>query len=414
MGDDRDLAGYLDRLEAAGASAGEASFTIDRQKAWEKLGGLQLSQPHLWVLKVVQAAVAGRAESLEIAQSSRETSFVVRSAPDWNREGLHSAALLSARPRVPGLEHLAVAVRALAKGTELPFVLGYPDGVREAWTGERFCSQGEVGRNSTFALTVGHHRLGERRDSDSAVRAMSASIARYLTSYAYPSPIPVRLDSRLINGIENDPEFGVSPHAAVLTMLEIPPSEVCPALTVVTSPELAQREEFRLASGWTQERDLCRVEVGGLGLVTAHFKQSRSQALRAFSESAHLLWIQDGVVVHRDRLWYSGPVSVGVFVNASGLETDLSGLDLTWSDERARRRDYVIGGINGRLGRLEHQSKALQERALRHWGGEEVGLLNKFGRWLQGRGFPMGVRERRGLKERVEAGITSLRRGFVE
>lgn len=409
-----ELKGYLDKLRAAGASTGEASFTIDQQKAWEKLGALQLRQPHLWVLKIVQAAVAGRANSLEIAQGVGETVFVIQGAPGWTRERLHAAALLSEHPEDPGLGHLAVAIRALAKGTSLPFLLGYPDGLREAWTGDRFTTQGQEPAGSNFALVVAHHRLADRRDSESDMRAMGASIGRLLTSYAYTAPIPIQLDRRRINGVEFDPEFGISPHSVILSLLEIPPSELCPALEVTTSPDLAGTPAFRLTRGWTQRDELCQARVGGLGLVTAHFKRSRHHGLKPYAETAQLLWVRDGVVVNRDRLWYSGPVSVGVLLNASGLETDLSGMELSWSDARSQQRDYVIGSINGRLGVLARQSQVLQKRALRHWEDVDAGLLSRVSRWIRGQGRPLGAREQEVLVNRVGDGIKELRRRFVE
>jgi hypothetical protein len=65
---------YLEGQSRSDDRASEGSFTIASEKAMAKLKSFAL-QPNEWVLKIVQAAVAGRSEQLRIQQTRKFTQF---------------------------------------------------------------------------------------------------------------------------------------------------------------------------------------------------------------------------------------------------------------------------------------------------------------------------------------------------
>lgn len=59
------LQNWLHSVGSQGALESEGDFSIAQDKAWEKLGAFQLPFTGAWVLKLVQAAVAGEATSID-------------------------------------------------------------------------------------------------------------------------------------------------------------------------------------------------------------------------------------------------------------------------------------------------------------------------------------------------------------
>lgn len=101
-------------LRAAGTAAGEGGFSLDREKAREKLRQFQLADPHRWVLLVVQALVARGATSIHVQIDADDVHVFGDGAP-LSREDfdeLYSSMWATSEHR-PGLRELALATNAV-------------------------------------------------------------------------------------------------------------------------------------------------------------------------------------------------------------------------------------------------------------------------------------------------------------
>ena len=101
------------QLRAEGTVAAEGGFSLDREKAREKLRQFQLADPHRWVLLVVQALVDRGATSIDIEIDADDVRMRADGTPfeTTDFEELYSS-MFSAGPRRPGLRELAMATNA--------------------------------------------------------------------------------------------------------------------------------------------------------------------------------------------------------------------------------------------------------------------------------------------------------------
>ncbi|HIB66471.1 MAG TPA: hypothetical protein EYO33_15500 [Phycisphaerales bacterium] len=83
---------WVENLANQGTWESEGRFTLDRDKAWEKLSTYQLPFEHAWVLKLVQAAVLAACESLQVKLTGSESSFRFVGQSRWTQD-LVTAAL---------------------------------------------------------------------------------------------------------------------------------------------------------------------------------------------------------------------------------------------------------------------------------------------------------------------------------
>lgn len=93
----------LDRLRAEGRAESEGRFTVDRRRAAELLRSRRLADPHRWVLKAVQWAVASGARRVDVEVSARQAWVSHDGRPEPDLERLVCGA---------GMRHLEVAVAA--------------------------------------------------------------------------------------------------------------------------------------------------------------------------------------------------------------------------------------------------------------------------------------------------------------
>lgn len=91
-----------------------AAFTIDSVKALQKLGQYQLSDSGLWLVKLVQAAVAAQASAVAIQFGHRTVSVGFEAPSDWQADALLEIVLSGVLPKDRALGHLVTAIRGCA------------------------------------------------------------------------------------------------------------------------------------------------------------------------------------------------------------------------------------------------------------------------------------------------------------
>lgn len=343
---------WVGSLANEGTWESEGRFTLEKDKAWAKLSAYQLPFPEAWVLKLVQAAVTSAIPELRVKQRGSETTFHFVGQTSWNEERLTEALFSTDSVIDQSLVPLAVAIRYLAAGAERLLALHYPDGSTQVWDGEAFHTETSPYPTEHFALTVfSAKKDGLRWLSPPALAAgESASVGKVLANFAYPSPLPILVDGRRINGFSSDPDGGASSTTAPFALLPF-------------KAEL-QLPEFRFWRDWEWKPELEEIslEVGGeleelrgeslscgmLACLTACIKEVPDPP-RFDSQPNFIKWVRDGVVVRAEPIKALGAVGITVLISAEGLRTDLSGLSLAEDHMMVARRKQAKSRVRAKL-----------------------------------------------------------------
>ena len=382
MSAELDLFRWVKSQEQAGDVESSGTFTIDKATAWQKLGAFALPFEHAWVVKVVQSAVCCGSD-LKIEQSRTQTTIHWLTPPDWTQDMVESA-MLNSQPGEKALDHLAVGLRALAKATDLPFGLSYPDGTTTYWTGQGFTSTSDSPKGE-LRLGVGHFKVGESSSilSSDKVRAVGrmTSIAQALAARAHCCPNTITLDRRNVSNVFQEPLFGSSSLSHPLYFLQAPPQPELPSLrlrarflapTVKMTQPLAQSARGEVTRLNDELSEPC---LAGL-LITAFTRRkivpnhSRKNPQNEISYVAAprpsvLVWVTDGVEVAREDLEMPhSPTALLVYCSAEGLPTDLSGLTPRHTELLGQRRTAVMRAVQRCLEAADVDSKVSTSSAV--------------------------------------------------
>ena len=97
---------------------GSASFTLNALKAREKLSRFALPEPGLWIVKLVQAAVAAGAEEVRIKFLKQKVQIEFANACQWEAEDILRYLSVGEVPPERALAHLVFGLSASAFGPE--------------------------------------------------------------------------------------------------------------------------------------------------------------------------------------------------------------------------------------------------------------------------------------------------------
>ncbi len=355
-----ELFDWIKAQEAAGTVDSSGVFTLEKSKAWEKLGAYALPQKHSWALKLVQSAVSAGG-GLRVEQRRSESVFFWTNRCEWTHEQVEQAVLDPEPSADRSLEHLAVGLRALARAAALPFAIGYQDGRQAIWTGSGFEIHETSSTDVGFRVGVSHFKVGESTSLFSlknlAAGKRSAEISRILTSEAHLMPSHLSIDGREINNLMDDPVFGASNLRQPLYLFRVPSHSLVPDLKVKahfqrrTSWSVEGLPEINAADGEAVQTELPALQEPGMAVVLVssmlgRTKKGKSYEYHALAKPSQLVWVSDGVVVGREDLPLpNGSTPMVVVCSAAGLETDLSGLVPRLTEARAERRDTVMRGV---------------------------------------------------------------------
>lgn len=424
---------WIKAQEQAGVTDSSGVFTLDRGKAFAKMGSSALPFEYAWVLKVVQAAVSQGSE-LRVAQSSTETVFRWE-APSWGHGELEVALLEKVSNANRSLSHFVDGLRALAM-TGLPFSLGYGGGEIAFWTGQGFELASAANPMGDMVLTVSHLKVGETEKrfslSDSPDRARYVGIGSALSQHAHWSPVSITLDKRVVSNVANDPRFGASHEVHPLYFMPFDPNPAVPSwvyharfskresmMVVFTGKDSNLQEDIRFGgepvSAVAMICAVTRFEKGSGGIFV---HSSWKPALR----HSEFVWVADGVEVLREQLELPTlPTPLLVACSADGLETDLSGMLPRDTEERHRRRDRVMRGV----------TKAVAGRTFETESGTPMGvfagkvtltlgvMLAPYMPWLAlptmaAGGVLMGANPYKKLQRLMDQGLLDLQRMLLE
>lgn len=175
---------YLSQLQQEGkAQALDQSFSLDLAAQARKLSEFQFQNPALWILKLVQAAVASKAPEVRVT-CTREI-LEVRFRPQWKQP-------IEFGPEAPTwISHLHLGLLAALSLENTALDL--------SWKSRSLYSRGRVpaAEGSDLRLYVQRRPRPFWHFFD----RMRADIAKTLSERCALCPIPVRLDYRPVNGL---------------------------------------------------------------------------------------------------------------------------------------------------------------------------------------------------------------------
>lgn len=393
--DPSDFHNWLESQQEQGTFSSEGSFSLKRERSWQKLGAFQLPFPEAWVLKLVQCAVALGAEEVHVAQTWRESRFSFIGGREITPEDVEIAVFEMPEYLPRALLTLGTAVRALGKGSHHPFCLCYPGGVGQAWTGKRFVNRPlSLRGEAQFSIVVSHFEIGAGVSdiwslSGDALRDKMLRISGTLSGQCYAAPARIYLDGRQLNGPQNDPVFGLTTSVRPLALVERRHDDLPTfSFPVSRAMEVCASSDLQIRSGFGESLGKGEVLDQSLLLLMSAFLESEEHKplagqLRKRDQHAELLWIVDGVVAQRERLSWKGPVSFAVLVSGDGLETDLTGLALRESEAYLQRRQSALEEISGTIFQSGCPARFYSEHPLaKFYSWAEKWLRNRWGRGL--------------------------------
>lgn len=201
---------FLDKIGADGRLESHGDFTLDVARARTKLGQFALPEPGLWVVKLVQAAVAAGAPEIRFTFSRRKVRAEFQNTADWEAEAILKSVLSAATPEERHMMHLQTGLLSAASGANLSV----------AWScGRHLIAIGEEGTsakvNPVPEMVVVEATRPARPPQKpdfwaSPVRYLFKQTAleyKALTNRCRCSPIPV-----IVDGYEIVRRYGVESH----------------------------------------------------------------------------------------------------------------------------------------------------------------------------------------------------------
>jgi hypothetical protein len=376
---------HLETLREQGQVHSQGVFSVAREQALEKLAAFQLPFPGAWAVKVVQAVVAsGATEPILFYLRSREVDIRFVPGRPWSLEEIVSRLDDPGSSPDRALNHLAAALWAVGRGGGHEFELSFPVArVRLRWSKGEFhrldwsyisrpegCPPTDwatrgLGRvpwidfgTAYWSLRVAHlssktalprSKFGQL----SQVANSNADVSRALTSRCFSCPLPLSLDSRRLEGLQLCPRHGYTtksyPIALGLEDGPYPPLGLAARTFEPISPEDARRNRvLGMQTGGVAPQLEPRPETALAFLVASHSSGLISEELQVPSTCS---WVADGAVLEVEPYDVrGGRCAVGVFLDATGYSTDLSGLKL---GENALRQQHKAAAAQTVLQRLE-------------------------------------------------------------
>lgn len=362
-----DLGAFLAQQTGAGTVDSQGDFTVSHQQAARKMAKFALPRETAWVSLLVQAAVRWNCRSLQIKQSRQETLFYF-DVPNLNLVPTEEAivgCLLSAN--IGGrsaLEAFCLALRALVGQARLSFILVADGGdmvPRPIYSGQHYGEISESARRDPrfspkagISLTVYHK---PRKESDAPTLIFhrgGVAIVGELDRYCYMSPLPIFVDGRRVDGLltSNPLRFSRKRRPLLVsglrnlvdspTGMPLPVSFEAKTFSLLSNP----RRTLRTYGG--------RADFDAVFLLAHRLPNRLPDPLQGLNDrptaQSHLVLVNDGVVVESLPLKIRTlDMALWVFVNASGLSTDLTGFTTIDDDKRRARLEEVMTQVGFQL-----------------------------------------------------------------
>ena len=299
-----------------------------------------------WISKLLQAVVGWRSPKLSLEQGRFVSIFrfqpSIKFSINNGQDILDTFLSLSIGGEEP-IHRFCLALHSIRSQEKLSFLLVVRDVNKEPMVfkdGVHFPNESLVpkllkpfGSEPGVVLAVSHLAESEKKflrfwRPSTAVKK-TASIFQRLCLESQASPIPLQTDMFSLVPFDSSPKA----------------SQPCVAL-------FSLKAKSRLADELDVPTCLLPMLRGQVGKLWERKVKLNGYALLRYSkkpEPSEFSWIEDGVVLERGEFCPPGPFQLTLFVNASGLLKDLSGLRLSDSPKRMARLREVMAALDERL-----------------------------------------------------------------
>lgn len=370
---------FLAEAAGSGAFDSQGVFTIAGEAAIGKLASFQLPRKSAWVLKAIQCAVAWGATAIKAQQTTDATYIGFASEGEFDVAGLEKALLDVEHDGACYLEHLACGLRAVGFGDKRPFsVQVHRDETLDSyrWDGkELFRERLSIPKvaSCTVHLTVDFPSEDKGRWLGGLVRSAGRASDEYLelVERAEVCPIPLTVDGRRIDTLTGAGRKHESTVAELcLSWKEPPPDSNSPTLSLPQGVQL-EPSAVPLSDSFTdqgpllvdgdpsQRRTLAIARLAYHYKVLSHRGKHSSFKFEGRPQFSNFHWVSDGVICQSGRFqWDLLPVTLDLYLPATGLPTDLSGLTLR-ADAAPQQKARLRVGMAQVKPSLEHLRLAL-------------------------------------------------------
>lgn len=324
-------------------SSGE--FTMQAEKALEKIAKYQLPYPDAWVVKLGQGVVLSGAESLKIHQSSTDTTFIFTPRERLEFE-LTQSFFDPSDNSMPWWQHFRSALWAVGINLRRPFKINF-FGAEFFWDGfELHKFEGAFGssRLSPSIILDLSHRTVEQGKGIPIFRSIQAAwlnsqLRTVFSEVLFSCPIRVSVDGLPIEGFQRVPNHGFSSenHPIKMIWLQGEPGLAIPPSTQDNLGHFLGTEKLRGLTHYFDSRPTVK-PVRAAALVSAHayYYSGKNSEWRTPTRRSVIYWIRHGVVIQKEAFDFPALcVSMAVFASCEHIATDVTGFGL---EERAKEQ----------------------------------------------------------------------------
>lgn len=325
---------FLDSARAAGIADSEGEFTVSHSQAVQKMARYSLPYPQCWILKIVQAAVVWQAPEIRVSQTRLYTTieFCPQEKKDIpTEEGVVSALVGSTGTGTLPVGKLCLGLRTLVRSEDYSFLLTLSTGRTEArplYAGRDAQCLTRLDRmrlaryeGAGIKIVVIHLRDEEHLVGRFVYRFLpwwrrDRQIAFELQRSAAACSTPITINRRTVTLFASSPVFGSSRSWQAWPLSGV---------TAPGQPWLRLAEQSEQHTAWY----LCHARI----------PKKRDRAQRSLEERVHEIhWVCEGVIVQTEVFPFpTRALKLTVFMNAEGLQTDITGMLLHESEAKAER-----------------------------------------------------------------------------
>ena len=201
---------FIEQASAQGCQTETLHFTIDEARAVQKLSASQLPDQALWIVKMVQAAVCGKAAGVDIRLGRKKIEIGFDSTQLPSALELLRIVKSGTLPKDPFLLHLCTGIRSsfADEGVSFLIQIAGPEGLEvvSLSEGQSYHRQdpalAEARKTLRFVITRPPRMLSLKKSMNLPVRYLvkgTASEHSELVSRCWTSPIPITIDGKRLD-----------------------------------------------------------------------------------------------------------------------------------------------------------------------------------------------------------------------
>ena len=387
-----DLDTFLKEAGDSGEYDSVGVFTLSEREALKKLSRFQLPQPECWTVKVLQAAVAGGAESFEILERKRGLLFEFSISAELSSQDFVQNLCSLKETASPFCQHLVAGLRSVGFGQAREFTVHIEHQQNNfflTWDNESLEQHGEhlvmSGTKAQIRIGVAFPFSASSGPFKKTQGTTSRIEVREFTRRAEVCPIKVTMNGSRVDTLAGpllDPGHGLGTRIVLgLAWMPFTPELKLPELQL-PSGILHPETGFHFSDRFTDKRIFwvdgdteclkvqCMIKLSFGFHVGSHRATTTRFTCHSKPRHSQIHWVKDGVIIDSHR-WRNEPTgaSFDIYLSAEGLPTDISGLTIPRRADVAQRIKLVLPTVSLQAERV---AARIRERIPRPFGYHTV------------------------------------------